>query len=517
MHATADRAMTPVSRAPSGVLRRKCACGGTPGPSGECAECRKKRLTGMQRKLRVGGADDRWEREADQAADRVTGTSGRGAAPLPRPTFTPLVQRRGEGEGTDAAPPIVHDVLASAGRPLDAATRSTMEARFGHDFGRVRVHTDARAAESARAVDARAYTAGSSIVFGEREYAPGTGSGRWLLAHELAHVVQQTGRLQRDFAIAPTAALTAASKLTDPQVADAIEYNSYRYFDAAEVELLRDVLGIAKRPAVIDKDFVLAVARYQQQFGQAIDGKLNQASAAALTKELTAEGVAGGATELGIRGRAVETAANVDSGGKNDIFDAELDHANARLTLKMRVQFRFKPGGGGPWPNAAAKLIWRDAFIPLVEGRWSHRILMQRQDASDKYLKYYSTVVSVEPSDTSPHYTVDVSYETASKRSDVTGKQGNFDSLDVDPVSYEFDDKTYTRTTAEHEFGHMLGLDHILCDGAAKRCYGENHNERRNIMGYGDDVSVTNSTPFVDAMRGITGLEWNAAPMRRLV
>ena len=193
MHATAARTAAPAAtaRAPRGVLQRKCACGGTPGPSDECAECRKKRLTGMQRKLRVGGADDRWEREADQVADRVMGTSGRGAAPLPRPAFTPLVQRRGEGEGTDAAPPIVHEVLASPGRPLDAATRSTMEARFGHDFGRVRVHTDARAARSASAVGARAYTVGRDVVFAAGEFAPAEGGGGRLLAHELAHVVQQ--------------------------------------------------------------------------------------------------------------------------------------------------------------------------------------------------------------------------------------------------------------------------------------------------------------------------------------
>ena len=95
--------------------------------------------------------------------------------------------------GPPTAPPIVHEVLGSQGQPLDGGTRSFMESRFGHDFSRVRVHTSARAAQSARAVNALAYTVGSSIVFDSREYAPETSKGRGLLAHELTHVVAQTG------------------------------------------------------------------------------------------------------------------------------------------------------------------------------------------------------------------------------------------------------------------------------------------------------------------------------------
>jgi hypothetical protein len=87
----------------------------------------------------------------------------------------------------------VHDVLRSAGQPLDRDTRAFMEPRFGHDFSHVRVHADAAAAESARAVGALAYTVGSHVVFGAGQLAIGTTSGRHLIAHELAHVVEQTG------------------------------------------------------------------------------------------------------------------------------------------------------------------------------------------------------------------------------------------------------------------------------------------------------------------------------------
>jgi hypothetical protein len=83
--------------------------------------------------------------------------------------------------------------LQSPGQPLDAGTRAFMEPRFRHDFSRVRVHSDARAAESARAVNALGYTVGRHIVFDAGQFAPGTVAGNWLLAHELTHVVQQRG------------------------------------------------------------------------------------------------------------------------------------------------------------------------------------------------------------------------------------------------------------------------------------------------------------------------------------
>jgi hypothetical protein len=88
-------------------------------------------------------------------------------------------------------PPIVHEVLNSPGQPLDPAMRAFMEPRFGHDFGNVRIHADAQAADSARSVGALAYTVGQNVFFGENNYSPSTHSGRELLAHELTHTIQQ--------------------------------------------------------------------------------------------------------------------------------------------------------------------------------------------------------------------------------------------------------------------------------------------------------------------------------------
>jgi hypothetical protein len=88
---------------------------------------------------------------------------------------------------------IVQEVLRSPGEPLGPAVRALMEGRFGRDLGRVRLHADAGAAASARALGARAYAAGPHVVFAEGAYDRGTREGLWLLAHELAHVIQQAG------------------------------------------------------------------------------------------------------------------------------------------------------------------------------------------------------------------------------------------------------------------------------------------------------------------------------------
>ncbi len=178
------------------TIQRKCSCGGSAGLTGKCDDCEKKKLAAgaLQKKLTVNEPGDVYEQEADRVAE--------GVMRMPAPvgavsqSSAPFISRAATGGGGGAeAPGIVHDVLRSSGQPLDASTRAFMEPRFGHDFSGVRVHTDARAAESARAVNALAYTVGSNVVFGEGQYAPGSGSGQRLLAHELTHVVQQGGVL----------------------------------------------------------------------------------------------------------------------------------------------------------------------------------------------------------------------------------------------------------------------------------------------------------------------------------
>ncbi|MGW6449132.1 eCIS core domain-containing protein [Lentzea sp. NPDC055074] len=85
----------------------------------------------------------------------------------------------------------VSDVVSSGGSPLDAGVREDMEGRFGQDFSDVRVHTGSEAHDSAKSVNAHAYTVGSNIVFQRDKYDPSSDSGKHMLAHELTHVVQQ--------------------------------------------------------------------------------------------------------------------------------------------------------------------------------------------------------------------------------------------------------------------------------------------------------------------------------------
>ncbi len=116
-----------------------------------------------------------------------------GLPPLKKKEDSLLMRKEtNESSASMVAPPAVDDVLAQSGQPLDRATRSFMEARFGYDFGHVRIHNDAQAQESAGRINAHAYTVGESVVFGSGRFSPHTTEGQRLLAHELTHVVQQS-------------------------------------------------------------------------------------------------------------------------------------------------------------------------------------------------------------------------------------------------------------------------------------------------------------------------------------
>jgi hypothetical protein len=181
----------------------------------------------VQAKLMVGPAGDSYEQEADRVAEQIVDSQPPAVSHPPstlsrqpeeeelqaKPlasTITPLLQRQAEEEeelqakpdplgGFEAGSDVESRLAArkGGGSPLPDETREFMEPRFGADFGGVRVHADGEAAQINRELSAQAFTHGQDIYMGEGRYNPGTDAGKRLLAHELTHVVQQTGHVQR--------------------------------------------------------------------------------------------------------------------------------------------------------------------------------------------------------------------------------------------------------------------------------------------------------------------------------
>ncbi len=242
----------------------------------------------MQAKLAVKTEEDPLEREADLAADRVM-RNPTAVTPARQTHVTPppSLQRKCECGGScpkcrseseeerkrlqkksshaahtkkAAAPPIVHEVLRSSSQPLDARTREFFEPRFGHDFSRVRVSADAHAAKSAHSVGALAYTVGDRIVFGSGQYAPGTDSGKRLIAHELAHVIQQgTGcqpllqrKVSSDFG---TIRKLLSYSFLDWAITDAEAHSVLLILNPLSREDLKDTVAEMEKHGLVDRLF----------------------------------------------------------------------------------------------------------------------------------------------------------------------------------------------------------------------------------------------------------------------
>jgi hypothetical protein len=215
------------------------------------------------------------------------------------------------------------------------------EPRFNRDFSGVRIHTGAWAEGAARSVGALAYTLGSDIVFGAGRYQPHSADGQHLVAHELAHVVQQGSspkpmrqvapatvgdelepqdegrevggpssgdrvevlegtdqRLSRDLAIPPTIVGAPEPLLTEAQVQQAIRYNAFRFKDPYSIAVVRDLVGVPRFPAISDEELARAVARYQADFGLTPDGQAGPTTTRRLTAELRAEDLPEDARQL---------------------------------------------------------------------------------------------------------------------------------------------------------------------------------------------------------------------------
>ena len=337
------------------------------------------------------------------------------------------------------APAIVEDVRRAPGAPLEPPLRVEMESRFAHDFGLVRVHDDARSAASARALDADAYTVGSHVVFGRGLYSPGTEAGKHLLAHELAHVVQQAGRMEGGaIAVSDDAGLeqeaeTAASR----SIAGPLH---------AGAGLMRQGAS-RKRPA--DSIYTYGRANFQ------------------------------------------------------DRFSGEVDAANHRAVLIVRLELVDM----GPEKDREGRI---EAFaakaVPIIQSAWSGKFALKSVCAADKFEASVRLVVT----DTNPHHTVHV-WPDAGERSNSTNWQANDLETEhrdspvlIDPKKPPSPDNvrmmTFAQIPATHEFGHLIGLQHVACEGNADRCYGVTADQKLDIMGYGSDVSPKDYAPFQKIM-----------------
>jgi hypothetical protein len=184
---------------PPSAGRAPCACGG------ECPHCRTEKA---QPKLTISEPGDPFEREADRVADAVL--AGTSVPYLRQAPSKP--QRKHRGESVSTAPDPARSfsagaetaAAASGGAPLPADVHAYFGPRFGWDFTDVRVHTGAAASAAALAINARAFTVGHDIGFAPGEYAPATPQGRRLIAHELAHVVQQASSPSMAFRVMRT-------------------------------------------------------------------------------------------------------------------------------------------------------------------------------------------------------------------------------------------------------------------------------------------------------------------------
>lgn len=429
----------PTGSLAAGLLQRQCACGNQ-ALGGECSACKNSKQS---------------------------------------------LRRKSAGANRSDVPPIVHDVLRASGRPLDAATRDFMEPRFQRDFSNVRVHSDARAAESAQSVGALAYTVGDQVVFGASSYAPETAAGRRLLAHELAHVAQQQGQ-------APSAQAARAG-LQLGASDDALEHEADRAADAA------------------------------------LAGRALPATAA--TRPVLQRQAAGGAAARDVH---TPSTAPPDSTSPRThavtnyglgIFESELSSfrvgSPCMLTLRLNLSFDFVDTSAGfaessetgaptrtRW-SPTEQNAWINTFVRAVTSRWSYRYQLVPTSNTTAGCLWPSTVcdramarVEVIPVVTGQDAVIHVARSPSSYRS--RAGYGN-------AYLTEADTNLDSQVTVEHEFGHLLGLDHAnpncqsttagpAVDPGRSDCYQGTPEQTASIMGSGSVVRPQDYAPFVAEM-----------------
>lgn len=305
-------------------------------------------------------------------------------------------EQRTQGEATAARRPAPLSVGAQAtGAPLEHGTREFMERRFGHDFSRVRVHADSAAASSAKLAGAQAYTVGNNVVFGSGQYAPGSPAGRQLLAHELAHVVQQNksgvgmapagdyeseanaashriakGERASVTLAAPTAVqrqpLPGISPPTDlaesasPLMAAAIGSVTLDGFDTGKSDISADnrakLAQTAKTMMTLFKKYPASTVRvigYTDAVGQESNQALGQARADSVQAALLEMGIPGSAVLTESRGASDPVEKSKKSEPRNRRVRVRFEPSRM-LHAALSPDLKLSPGLGQPAPPPAS-------------------------------------------------------------------------------------------------------------------------------------------------------------------
>ncbi len=395
----------------------------------------------------------------DRNCGRGVLTPHGGSAQLWRRVRVPAPQ-----QSSAEAPPIVHDVLRSPGQPLDPAARAFMEPRFGYDFSRVRVHADSQAAKSAEAINAQAYTVGSNIVFGSNQGGAENLSHQRLLAHELAHVVQQGGR-QSGGSLQVAPANDSAEGVAD-RAADQVLSGGRESARLAQGQT-RSATALQRRPVTTD---LSSVAQYEWTGTEQrkTNTRINQAYVS-----LSYEPTTGDFTcSFHLRWRFPAAWAEPKRAGYVDDFVRVVKAAwENKFPLK-----KFKKGAA---TSTTAKVLLDFDHIRAPDmGNETEYVnwLMNDQDQAHNMrwtmnvhdsFQYRDKVgapsVDLDPSANTPQ-TIDTSYY---KDTTYTNQGG---TMQKPPYQHYFDKgitpsqgiprlaANTTQTTAAHEFGHMIGL-----------------------------------------------------------
>jgi hypothetical protein len=394
-------------------------------------------LAGIQPKLRNSeGANDPHEREADDAAQAVAQS---------RP-FQTLTNRAPVGLQA-------RDLIHGSGNSLDPGVRHDMENALRHDFSEVRLHTDAEAAESANSMSARAYTVGRDIVFGAGQYSPHSKEGRALLAHELTHVVQQSG------------ASHVSGPLTIADPGSAQEQQAH---------------AIEQAPVPVS---------------------LNAPAAAGTTQVQRAPAPAGSPAKAPVREVIAIRLDHRESGGFGR-FDTLLYR-----DCDMKVQFRMNFDFAGPWPNEKAKQDWQKRYISTVTDAWSRKFDLESTGKCENGCPRVKPFVEIYAPHTVPHVKVDVTYTTTGITSRSGSGVSHLDSLDLTAIKkgditeeQRRDEAVKPMIPAVHEFGHLTGRHDQYAGNGCAAGY-----PMKGIMCFGNEVTKADYEPFANSLNQMTG------------